>query len=295
MERRILDQTASERLLHRVLYAIKFLRAMVLHVSLAALAAIVFATTGVIGLYPVADNTIRVLRASAIEQELQHGSFGGAGVWVATALVIAAAIAALVWIYRSITDVRPKSLRVQAVAIVAVALWDVAALRDELQFAFANLDPTSAVIAALGVGLSLFVFPVNIAVSLWQVSRAPERSSSDRHPRSEAGTGSLDVLEQAARPAAHAASDRQDPGRVCACGRRRAVAGRVDDVPAPPWAARAAAWARCRSPAMPRTCRSAAPCRRPGPRQIPLALLLAGGRRQRARRCCSRWPSGSAG
>jgi hypothetical protein len=177
MERRILDQTASERLLHRVLYAIKFLRAMVLHVSLAALAAIVFATTGVTGLYPVADNTIRVLRAGAIEQELEHGSFGGAAFWIATALVVAAAIAALVWIYRSITDVRPKSLRVQAVAIVAVALWDVAALRDELQFAFANLDPAFAVIAALGVGLSLFVFPVNIAVSLWQVSRAPERSS----------------------------------------------------------------------------------------------------------------------
>ena len=55
MDRRTLDQTASERLLHRVLYAIKFLRAMVLHVSLAALAALVFATTGVIGLYPVAD------------------------------------------------------------------------------------------------------------------------------------------------------------------------------------------------------------------------------------------------
>ena len=177
MDRRTLDQTASEQLLHRVLYAIKFLRAMVLHVSLAALAALVFATTGVIGLYPVADNTIRALRAGAIEHELQHGRFGSATFWVVTALMIAAALAALVWVYRSITDVRAKSLRVQAVVIVAVALWSVAAFRDELQFAFDQLDPTFAVIAALGVGLSLFVFPVNVAVSLWQVSRAPERSS----------------------------------------------------------------------------------------------------------------------
>jgi len=168
MEQRILDQTASERLLHRVLYAVKFLRALVLHISLAALAAIVFATTGVIGLYPVADNTIRALRAGAVEQELQNGRWAGVGFWIATALVIVAAIAALVWIYRSVTEVRPSSLRVQAVAIVAVASWNAYAYSDELQFAFERLNPTFAVIAALGVGLSLFVFPVNIAVSLWR-------------------------------------------------------------------------------------------------------------------------------
>jgi hypothetical protein len=95
MERRILDQTASERVLHRVLYAIKFLRAMVLHVSLAALAAILFATTGVIGLYPVADNTVRVLRAAAIQQDRQGGPLGAAAFWIVAALMIVAAIAAL--------------------------------------------------------------------------------------------------------------------------------------------------------------------------------------------------------
>ena len=137
----------------------------------------VFATTGVIGLYPVADNTIRAMRAVAIQEKLQGNPLAGAAFWIIAALVIAAAIAALVWVYRSITDVRPKSLRVQAVVIVAVASWNVAGLRDELQFAFDRLDPTFAVIAAIGVGLSLFVFPVNVAVSLWQVSRAPERSS----------------------------------------------------------------------------------------------------------------------
>jgi hypothetical protein len=177
MDRRTLDQTASERLLHRVLYVIKFLRAMVLHVVVAALAGLLFATTGVIGLYPVGDNTIRALRAAAIQQEQQGGALGGGAFWIATALVIAAALAALVWIYRSITDVRPKSLRFQAMAIIAVALWNVYAMRDELQFAFDRLDPTFAVLATIGVGLSLFVFPVNVAVSLWQVSRAPERSS----------------------------------------------------------------------------------------------------------------------
>jgi hypothetical protein len=177
MERRTLDQTASERVLHRVLYAIKFLRAMVIHVALAALAALLFATTGVIGLYAPADNTIRALRATAIQQDLQGGPLGANVFWIVAALMIVAAIAALAWVYRSITDVRPKSLRFQAVAIVAVAVFNVAAFRDELQFAFDRLDPAFAVIATAGVGLSLFVFPVNVAVSLWQVSRAPERSS----------------------------------------------------------------------------------------------------------------------
>jgi len=177
MERRTLDQTASELVLHRVLYAIKFLRAMVLHVSLAALAGLLFATTGVIGLYPVADNTIRVLRAAAVQQDVENGPLGAAAFWIVAALMIAAAIAALVWVYRSITDVRPKSLRFQALVIVAVSLFNVASYRDELQFAFDRLDPVFAVIAAAGVVLSLFVFPINVAVSLWQVSRAPERSS----------------------------------------------------------------------------------------------------------------------
>ena len=233
MDRRTLDQTASERLLHRVLYAIKFLRAMVLHVSLAALAALVFATTGVIGLYPVADNMIRAMRAVAIQEKLQGNPLAGAAFWIIAALVIAAAIAALAWVYRSITDVRPKSLRVQAVVIVAVASWNVAGLRDELQFAFDRLDPTFAVIAAIGVGLSLFVFPVSVAISLWQVSRAPERSSliATLDPRLAPGAWAywnklLDCRD--------AASDRQDPGRVFARPRRRAVAGHVDDVPAHP-------------------------------------------------------------
>ena len=177
MDRRTLDQTASERLLHRVLYAIKFLRAMVLHVSLAALAATRLRDHR--RHRPVSGRRQHDprLRAVAIQQKLQGNPLGGAAFWIVAALVIAAAIAALVWVYRSITDVRPKSLRVQAVVIVAVASWNVAGLRDELQFAFDRLDPTFAVIAALGVGLSLFVFPVSVAVSLWQVSRAPERSS----------------------------------------------------------------------------------------------------------------------
>ena len=177
MDRLTIDQTASERLLHRVLYVIKFLRAMVLHVTLAALAGLLFATTGIIGLYPVADNTIRALRAGAIQQKLQWGPLGDAAFWTVAAIVFAAALAALVWIYRSITTVRPKSLRFQAIAIVVVALLSVHESWDDLQFAFDRLNLSFAVLAAVGVGLGLFVFPVNVAVSLWQVSRAPEPSS----------------------------------------------------------------------------------------------------------------------
>lgn len=177
MVRLTIDQTASEQLLHRVLYAIKFLRAMVLNVTLAALAGLLFATTGIIGLYPVADNTIRALRAGALEQEMQGGALGAAGFWIAAAIMLAAALVALVWIYRSITEVRPKSLRFQAATIVILALTNVYGYWDDLQFAFAKLDPRFAVLAAISVGLCLFVFPVNVAVSLWQVARAPERSS----------------------------------------------------------------------------------------------------------------------
>ena len=52
MNRKSIDQTTSELQLHRVLYVIKLLRAMVLHVTLTAFAALPYFFVG-ISVYPV--------------------------------------------------------------------------------------------------------------------------------------------------------------------------------------------------------------------------------------------------
>jgi len=173
-ERLTLDQTPSESVLLRVLYAIKFLRALVLHVVLGGLAFAVWELTGVIGFYPIADNAIRSLRANAIVNR-QEGV--DPLVW-ALALVIGFAIvfAMLIWTYRAITAVRPIALKVLAAATVSLMIYTVAGAWPNLQFAFLRLDRTFAVLATIGV-LAPAVFFVVVATSLWQVSRVPERSS----------------------------------------------------------------------------------------------------------------------
>ncbi len=177
MDWRAIDQTASERLLHRVLYFIKFQRAMVLHVMLGLLAAAFFMLTDINGFYPVVDNGIRTMRAIAIQQRMQGGYFSDALYWTIVALVVATVLASMIWIYRSITAVRPVALRFQALSILALALINAHQTWPELQFSFQKLNLMFALLATLGVTLTLFVFPASVALSLWQVSRAQGCSS----------------------------------------------------------------------------------------------------------------------
>jgi len=174
VDRVTLDQSPSESVLLRVLYVIKFLRAIVLHVVLAGIAFAVWELTGVIGFYPIADNTIRSLRADAIVTR-QNG--GDPTLWV-IALVIGFAIilGMLVWMYRAITSVRPRVLKFLAAATLFLMLLIIANAWHNLQFAFPHLDRTFAVLATIGVLVQVVFFAV-VATSLWQVSGVPERSS----------------------------------------------------------------------------------------------------------------------
>ena len=174
MDRLTLDQAPSESVLLRVLYAIKFLRALVLHVVLAGVAFAVWEITGLIGFYPIADHTIQSLRANAIVNRQE----GGEPIFWVIALVIgfAVVLGMLVWMYRAITAVRPIALKFLAAALVFLMLYTLADAGRNLQFAFLHLDRSFAVLATIGV-LAPVVFLIVLATSLWQVSRVPERSS----------------------------------------------------------------------------------------------------------------------
>ena len=177
MDRQTIDQTASELQLHRVLYVIKFLRAMVLHLLLALFAGLLFFLAGVDGVYPIANDMIHALRAQSIQNHLQGGPIGSLGFVILVSVVIAALLGLLIWIYLSITNVRRFALRFQAVLILILALLNINTTWPELKFAFENLNLLFAVLATLSVGMTTLVFPVSAVIALWGVSRSPERSS----------------------------------------------------------------------------------------------------------------------
>jgi hypothetical protein len=177
MDTRTIDQTASETQLHRVLWLVKFLRAMVLHVLLALVAALAFSLAGVDGLYPLATDMIHAMRAQAIENRLQGVPIGTMGYALLASALFAAALALLVWVYVAITNVRRNALHLQAVLFLILSLLSAATKWPELQFAFANLNVVFAVLAALGVATTLLVVPLGVAFALWGVASLTERSS----------------------------------------------------------------------------------------------------------------------
>jgi len=177
MGRQTIDQTASEIQLHRVLYVIKFLRAMVLHIFLAFFAALLFFLAGIDGVYPIANNLIHALRAVAIQNRLQGGPIGNLGYVIVVAVLMAIILGVLIWIYLAIINVRRSALRIQAALILIVSLWNTYAMLPTLKFAFEHLNSLFAVLASLSVGTTLFIFPLSVAVALWRLARVPERSS----------------------------------------------------------------------------------------------------------------------
>ena len=177
MDTQIIDQSPSEIQLHRVLYVIKFLRAMVLHFVLAVLAALFYFVGGIDGLYPIANNLIYALKAQSIQNQLQGGPIGSLSFVLVVSVLIVLLLAALVWIYVSITNVRRFALKLQAVLILIMALWNVITTWPNLQFAFANLDFLFALLATVSVAVGLLIFPVSVVIALWGVAYSPERSS----------------------------------------------------------------------------------------------------------------------
>ena len=176
MKTQTINQTASELQLHHVLYVLKFLRAMVLHILLALFSFLLFFLVGINNIYPLANDTIRALRAQILQNQRQGVGFGPVVFWIVAALLFGAALTLLIWIYRSIVNVRRRALRIQAILLVLGAMWTAFTAWPELKFAFKNLSFAFAVLATLGKA-TIVVFPCSVAIALWGVARLPERSS----------------------------------------------------------------------------------------------------------------------
>ena len=132
MNTQTIEQTASEVQLHRVLYVLKFLRGLVLHFLLAALAALLLFFAGIDGVYPIATNFIHAARALSVQYQAPNGLVG---YWTVVSVLCAGLLFLLIWIYRSITNVRRIALRFQAVLLLIMCLSNVNTTWPELKFA----------------------------------------------------------------------------------------------------------------------------------------------------------------
>ena len=176
MDRQTIDQTASEVHLHRALYVVKFLRAMVLYGVLALCAILLYFFAGIDGVFPIAVEMIQALRAEFLRGQQEDGS-EPLGYVIAFSILIIGFIALFIWMYRSITKLRRWALRVQGAVMVIVGLLNLHTTWPKLQFAFESLNVLFAVLAAIASATTFVIFPASVAVTLWGVSRSPEGSS----------------------------------------------------------------------------------------------------------------------
>jgi hypothetical protein len=114
-----LNQTESEKRLHRILYFVKYLRAMILNFILTVPAIALYMTFGITGLYPGAEDTVNALRAQMDRPE-QYGGQLNPIVITGTVLFL---IAFFVWLYLSITRVKRKSVKVLAIFTLCVVSY----------------------------------------------------------------------------------------------------------------------------------------------------------------------------
>ncbi len=161
-----LNQTESEKRLHRILYYVKFLRALILHCVLIILAIAFYIAFGITGLYPMAADTINSLRLHMDDPD----RYGYILVIFITFFLI---IALLVWSYISITRFWRKSLKAVSIFGVICILIGAFAMSRQFLFSYNHLDPLFTILFGLSAAFALW-WVADISIGLWKVSTSPE-------------------------------------------------------------------------------------------------------------------------
>src|SRR5215813_2586979 len=161
-----LNQTESEKRLHRILYYVKVLRAATLNLVLISLAIVLYMVFGISGLYPMAEDTINFLRPHMDDSERYA--------YILMILItLLLGIAIVVWFYVSIVRVWRKSLKAQVIFGVIFILISPLLIVLEFLFNYHHLDLLFTILLGTYWAFSLW-WSVDITVGLWKVSTSPE-------------------------------------------------------------------------------------------------------------------------
>jgi hypothetical protein len=161
-----LNQTESEKRLHRILYYVKVLRAAIVYIVLTILAIAFYLAFGISGLYPMAEDTINFLRAHMDGPE-RYGYILG------IVITLLLGIAFVVWLYISIVRVWRKSLKAQMIFGVVLILISPFLIVLQFLLNYNHLDPLFTILLGIYWAFTLW-WTVDITIGLWNVSKSPE-------------------------------------------------------------------------------------------------------------------------
>ena len=156
---------------------------------------------------------ISFMRLRALSMQYQ-APIGLVGYWTVVSVVFAGLLFLLIWIYRSITNVRRIALRFQAVLLLIMRLSNVHTTWPQLKFAFENLSTEFAVLAGAKRRITSSGF------SSQRCHRAVGRLALPGTVKSAGNIGPaarsecLDLSKQAPRSSANAAADDTDSRRL---------------------------------------------------------------------------------
>jgi hypothetical protein len=165
----LLVQSESEKRMLRILYYLRYLRAMIFNTTLTFIAAALYICFGITGVYPNASQWVNSVKASAeLPLPINNITF--------TCLMILLLIVFFVLSYLSITRVWRKTLKAQAIFwLVCVILFAPGLVSSNIPV-IENASPVFTALLFLFIGCVCW-FSLDLVYSLWRVSQTPEFSS----------------------------------------------------------------------------------------------------------------------
>ena len=162
-----LNQTESEKRLNRILWLVKFLRALIVHCILILFAIGLYMAFGITVLYPVVISVIDSLRAHQADSDTMAISV------IFIVLLFVLIIAFFVWLYLSITRVKRKSVKVLAIFTFVLCILWLPVSAPSFLFSYNHLDPLFTILFGIFGAFYLWWY-ADVSIGLWKVSTSPD-------------------------------------------------------------------------------------------------------------------------
>lgn len=167
MESILVNHTTSEVRLHRILYLVKYLRAMVLNLLLVVVSIGIAVLAGIDNVYFMATGPFNEWRA-----EVASDPSSILSIFIQAITIIAF----LLWMYLSIVNVWRVALKLQAIFLLVGCVGLLVIGFIQVSFSFHNLALLFSVIAVLSY-VATYIMGFDAIIAFWLASKSPEKSS----------------------------------------------------------------------------------------------------------------------